>query len=81
VNEPKPQEEKLFLPDPEPEPMRVKVRAVCGALIGVVFAAAFWLAFDGLDLIPTALLFGLLPAVTAYVTVRSGSFWKLWIRG
>lgn len=76
-----PQEEKLFLPDPEPEPIVVKVRAVCGGLAGIVAAAVLWLKLGGFGPMPTALLFIVVPAVVAYLAVRYGdSFWERWIR-
>ena len=77
-----PQEEKLFLPDPEPEPIVVKVRAVCGGLAGIVAAAVIWLRLGGLGPVTTGLLFISVPAVVGYLAVRYGdAFWERWIRG
>ncbi|MDR7267742.1 hypothetical protein J2X20_000371 [Pelomonas saccharophila] len=82
MKEPKPPEEKLFLPDPEPEPIVVKVRAVCGGLAGIVAATVLWFRLGGLGVIPTALLFIVVPGVVAYLAVRYGdTFWERWIRG
>ncbi|MGM9480662.1 hypothetical protein ACS5PN_05655 [Roseateles sp. NT4] len=78
---PRPEEEKLFLPDPQPEPLVVKVRAVCGGLAGVVAAAVVWIKLGGLGPMLTTLLFIGMPAVCAFLAVRHGDrFWERLIR-
>ena len=78
---PRPQEEKLFLPDPEPEPIVVKVRAVCGGLAGIVVAGVAWIRLGGLGPVLTGLLFIGVPAVFGYLAIRYGDeFWERWIR-
>ena len=70
------EEEKLFLPDPEPEPIVVKVRALCGFLIGLFIAGATWLKMREMDQIWTILLFTVVPVGLAWCAAKWGDgFW------
>lgn len=68
---PSPQDdEKLFLPDSEPEPVSVQLRAVCGFLIGLVFASVAWLQMRDLGQAWTILLFTTVPVGLAWCAAK-----------
>ena len=48
--------ERLVLHAGQPDPLEVKVRAVCGALLGVVIAIGLWFTFGPLGAAMTSVL-------------------------
>jgi len=78
MTEPKQQEEKLFLPDPGHERIVIVVRAVCGAVAGVLVAGLLWLSFQeelGHTLI-VVLFVALLAAFACWAARQGDLFWE-----